>query len=79
MSPVGERISNWWMGKNKDVQPRTRKAAGPAEQAARSSMIARKAAGERKKAVEAAAAGPSSDAGKPPRQRQAARERRWIE
>jgi len=44
------------MGKNKDVQPRTRKAAGPAEQAARSSMIARKAAGERKKAVEAAAA-----------------------
>ena len=44
------------MDKGKDVQPRTRKAAGPAEQAARSSKIARKAAEKEKKGVEAAAA-----------------------
>ena len=44
------------MGKAKDVQSRTRKAAGPAEQAARSSKIARKAAEKEKKGVEAAAA-----------------------
>ena len=43
------------MGKATDVQPRKRKAAGPAEQAARSSMIARKAAGKEKKGVEATA------------------------
>ena len=44
------------MENNKDVQPRTRKAAGPAEQAARSSAIARKAADKQKKAVETEAA-----------------------
>ena len=50
------RISSFWMGKHKDVQQRTRKAAAPAQQAARSSVIARKAAGEKNNAVEAAVA-----------------------
>ena len=45
------------MGKGKDVQPRTRRAAGPTERAARSSTIATKAADKEKKLVEAAAAG----------------------
>mgnify|MGYP006123621317 FL=1 len=44
------------MGKHQDVQPRTRKAATPAELAARSRMNAGKAAGKKKKDVEAAAA-----------------------
>ena len=44
------------MGKGKDVQPRTRRAAGPTERAARSSTIATKAADKEKKLVEAAAA-----------------------
>ena len=44
------------MGTGKDVQSRIRKAAGPAEQASRSSSNARKAAEKKKKAVEAEAA-----------------------
>ena len=44
------------MGKATDVQPRKRKAAGPAEQAARSSVIADKAVDKKKKHEEAVAA-----------------------